>query len=644
MEIEKINLNSSEKNSQEPNSSETVDKKTGGGKKKFVVLGVIIVFLLWVILGVVIPGKGVLANGFLAVNSLRAAYSAIKQQNIVQASEELKKAHENLLVTQKSLKFISYNKYIPLIGGYFGDLEHFVKGGVYAVEAAQIAVDSIVPYADLLGFKGQGSFVLGSAEDRIRTAVVTLDKVTPKISDIQGKFTLFRGEIDQVSPNRYLDLGDKFKMKSQIKEVKTVVDQLDTFISEAKPLVEVLPDLLGSKKEVKYLVLFQNDKELRASGGFLTAFAIFRIDKGIIHVDRADDIYALDNSLRKREKAPEPILKYLPKVTTFNLRDSNLSPDFVESMKTFNSMYENSGGKTAINGIIALDTHVLLSTIKILDDKVDAAGLTFNTQLDKRCNCPQAIYVLEDNISRPVGYVRAGRKDLIGLLMYSIMQKALSSSPKIYWGPLIQQGISEINEKHILFYLFDENAQKGLEALNAGGRIKSPDGDYLHINDTNFGGQKSNMYTKHNVVQNIEKQGDGSLVKTINITYTNPEPPSDCDLERGGLCLNAELRNWLRIYVPKGSQLLESQGSEVEVTTGEDLGKTVFEGFLKVRPQGKATFTIKYKLPMKADGKGLPLLIQKQPGTDGHEYSVKVNGQEVEKFKLTADKELKLKL
>lgn len=640
MDINKINLNETKA---EESSQTVVIKKSGGGKKKFIILGVIVAFLLWVVVGIVIPGKGVLANGFKAVNNLRNAASLAKQQNIVQAGEELKKAHQDLVNTQKSLKFISYNKYIPLIGGYFSDLEHFVNGGVYVVEAAQIAIDSVVPYADLLGLKGQGSFVLGSAEDRIKTAVVTLDKVTPKAADIEKKLALFRSEIDKVNPNRYLDLG-KFKIKTQIKEAKNIVDQLDTFISQARPLVEVLPSLLGSNKEVRYLVLFQNNNELRATGGFLTAFAIFRIDKGIIHIDRSDDIYALDNSLRRRDKAPEPIAKYLPKVTTFNLRDSNLSPDFVESMKTFNSMYENTSGKATVNGIIVLDTHVLVSTIKILDDKVDAAGISFNSKQDKRCNCPQVIYELEDNISRPVGHVRASRKDLIGLLMYSIMQKALSSSPKVYWGPLIQQGISEINEKHILFYLFDENAQKGLEALNAAGRIKPYEGDYLHINDTNFGGQKSNMYTKHNVVQNIEKQGDGSLVKTINITYTNPEPPSDCNLERGGLCLNAELRNWLRIYVPKGSTIIESQGSEVDIKTSEELGKTVFEGFLKVRPQGKATFTIKYKLPMKADGKELPLLIQKQPGTEGHEYEVKINGRTVEKFQLKTDKELKIKI
>ena len=123
----------------------------------------------------------------------------------------------------------------------------------------------------------------------------------------------------------------------------------------------------------------------------------------------------------------------------FNLRDSNLSPDFIESMKTFNSLYDKARGKVKVDGIIALDTNVLVSTIKILDDRVDAAGMTFTSKTDKRCNCPQVIYELERSISTPLSLdlrvsdleaIQAGRKAIIGDLLYAILTKALKSSPK----------------------------------------------------------------------------------------------------------------------------------------------------------------------------------------------------------------------
>ena len=138
---------------------------------------------------------------------------------------------------------------------------------------------------------------------------------------------------------------------------------------------------------------------------------------------------------------------------------------------------------------------------------------------------------------------------------------------------------------------------------------------------------------------------DSVITKIVTIQYDNPHPPSDCNLERGRLCLNAPLRDWLRIYAPKGSTLVDSKGSEVKVTTYEELGKTVFDGFLTVRPQGKSTFTISYRLPFKLEkGSPLPVLIQKQPGTAGNQYKVVVKGKTVEKFELFTDKKMQLKL
>ena len=151
------------------------------------------------------------------------------------------------------------------------------------------------------------------------------------------------------------------------------------------------------------------------------------------------------------------------------------------------------------------------------------------------------------------------------------------------------------------------------------------------------------MFVKHFVKQDIEVAKDGSVVKTITIDYKNPSEPSDCNIMNEGLCLNGLLRNWLRIYVPKGSELVSFEGSETEVVTKEDLGKTVFEGFMTVAPKGSSQVVVKYKLPFKADNE-YRMLIQKQPGTKGHEYIIKINGREKETFNLTTDKEVRYDL
>ncbi len=623
-------------------------------KNTLIVLAVILILVIISSFAVVLPAQKVYKSARKTYNQTKVTVDALKKQNVALASEELKKTRQDLSNTQSDLNSLRYLRFVPIANLYYNDAQHLVKSGFYGLDAASVLIESVKPYADVLGLKGQGSFVMGSAEQRIQTAITTMSKVTPRIDEIEKYLSLVKKEMDEVDPNRYPPIFGLGKIRNNLINIKKITDDGVSFISQAKPLIKVLPDLLGAGGEKKYLVLFQNDKELRPTGGFITAYSIFRIDKGVIYVDKSDNIYNLDNTIPNKPRAPEPILKYLKNVSVFNLRDSNLSPDFIDSMKTFNSLYDKAGGKVKIDGIITIDTYVLVSTIKILDDRVDAAGMTFTTKKDPRCDCPQVIYQLESSISTPLSLdlrvsdleaIQARRKDIIGDLLYAILNKALKSSPRAYWGPLFQDFIAKIAEKHVLFDLYDKAAQQGIDAVNADGRIRPFDGDYLNINEANFGGQKSNLYISRTVTQNYQLENDGNIIKTLTINYKNPYPASDCNLERGGLCLNAVYRNWFRIYVPKGSRLISSQGSEVNIKSYEDFGKTVFEGFLTVRPEGAATFTISYRMPEKfAKNSTIPLLIQKQPGTDGDEYAIKVNDREQRKLKLLTDKELQVNL
>jgi hypothetical protein len=624
----------------------TVMAKRKSKSHKKLKIGLLILGI-FIILGILIgiPAFATYKSGIKTYKQSQLAVAAMKKQNIELAATEIQKTQADLKETQRNLHWLTPLKFVPLLSWYYNDADHLMNAGRYGLESAVIVTDSIKPYADVLGLKGQGSFAAGSASDRIKTAVMTTGKITPQIDKIAEKLTLVQGEIDKVDPAHYPEFIFGKKVKNQLTQVRELTDGSATFVNDARPLVKVLPSLLGESEKKKYLVIFQNDKEIRPTGGFITAYAIFTIDKGIIALEKSDDIYQLDNSIPNKQRAPGPLLKYFPTVPLFNLRDSNISPDFMESMKTFRSMYEKAGDRQDVDGIIAIDTHVLVSTIKILDDSVTAGGQTFNTQNDVHCDCPQVIYALENTISRPVNYVKTERKSLIGDLIQAIMVKALTSSPKVYWGPLFQSIIAQTNQKHVLFDLYDNDAQQGLEALNAAGQIRPFDGDYLHINEANFSGAKVNIFMQEEVENAYAVDKDGTITKTVTINYKNPYPPSDCSLERGGLCLNAEYRDWIRVYVPKGSELIDNKGSQVKMTTYDDLGKTVFDGFITVRPKGVGTLTLTYKLPFKLkSGSPLPVRIQKQPGTSDFVYTTKVNDKTVETFPLITDKDSKLKI
>lgn len=586
--------------------------------------------------------KKIYAQGRVVATRAKSAVDAAKKQNVVLTKEELIKTKQELLILEKNTEELKFLTFFPIVNTYYEDAQRLITAADYGMSAAITSVDALLPYADVLGLKGEKSFVLGSAEERIKIAIKTMGKVVVKIDDIEKDLLRAKEQIDKIDPQRYPNISRLKKIRTQIEQLRVIADEGVAAISEAKPLIKVLPEVLGEPVSKRYLILFQNDKELRPTGGFMTFYSIFRIDQGVIHVEAASDIYDLDRSIPSHPPAPAVILKYLPKVSTLNIRDSNLSPDFVDSMKTFNSLYEKSRSPK-VDGIISLDTHVLSDVLDILGE-VNAAGVTFHSKKDERCDCPQVVYQLELFADKPVGHVIENRKAIIGELLFAIMDKALSSSPKLYWGRLFQQALKELQEKHILVYLYNNDAQKGIEALNWAGKVKEFEGDYLHVNDSNFAGAKSNMYVKQSVRVDYEVNEKSEITKKVTIDYKNPYPHSDCDLESGGLCLNATLRDYLRLYVPKGSSLQDVKGSEVKVETLEELGKTTFASFLTVKPEGKSQIVFRYALPFKAEKGVLPVMIQKQPGTDGVSYELYVNGKKQESFVLNEDKTLSLRL
>ncbi|OGK22615.1 hypothetical protein A3H80_00100 [Candidatus Roizmanbacteria bacterium RIFCSPLOWO2_02_FULL_37_19] len=623
-----------------------------GGKGKFWR-----VFLLVCVLGIIFgyffiyrPYTKIKSKAQEVVAAGKQAKVAFASNDIVQVKKELDNVKVKFNDFKKEGQQVYWMRYIPLGGAYVSDFKNGVEAGEYLIDAAQRAIIAIEPHADLIGFKkgDDASFIEKPAELRLQTAVLTLDKIVEDVDSIAEDVDKARENISKINPNRYPKKIGNREIRSTLQTGKDQFEGIASLFVDAKPFIKSLPDILGARDDKTYLILFMNDKELRASGGFITAYAVFDVKKGKFDVQKSDDIYTLDNSISSHPKAPREISQYHKNVNKFYIRDSNLSPDYVESVKLFEELYAKSNQKVEYDGIIAVDTYVLVNALKVLGD-TEVRGINFSAQIDERCDCPGAIYKLLDEIDRPVAYLKEDRKGILGDLLFALMQKALGFSPSKYWGKLSQQLIKDMQEKHVLIYMKDKDIQKSLEAMNFAGRIKDYEGDYLHINDVNFAGAKSNLFVNHGITSTTDIKNDGTVERTIVIEYKNPYPHSNCNLEdggglgRGGLCINATLRNWFRMYVPEGSELIEFKGSEKKVQTYDELGKTVFEGFFGVAPKGKSTVTVTYRLPFKVeDEKDYKLFIQKQPGTAGHNYTVIINGKKAGELPLTTDKKFAL--
>ena len=281
--------------------------------------------------------------------------------------------------------------------------------------------------------------------------------------------------------------------------------------------------------------------------------------------------------------------------------------------------------------------------------KLDTRVGTFTTAPDKRCDgCPKIIYDLEWISGRPRNYIEKNRKDFLAPLMSALLSNAMGAS-KDSLPKLGQAFFTNIFEKHILFYFPDSDMQKAANMANISGSITQtpPEIDYLHLNDANFASAKSNIFITQKIKHEISV-ANNKIEHKFAITYTNPSKASNCNLEKGDLCLNAaKYRNLFRLYTPIGSKLIKMTGSEVEPVLYQELGKQVFEGFYgdkyPLYPVSSNKVTIQYQTSVTPH-KNYNLLLQKQPGTKAIPYEIFLNGKLIETFSWTGDKNIKLSL
>ncbi len=609
-------------------------------KRKKRWLTVLVIFSLVILVTTFLSLRGVYAGAKSLSAHGKALAAAYNSQNFDQIQNEVKATRSSLGEINLSLNFLFWANFIPFLNGYYDDAKKFSSAGLEELKAAEAILEKIEPQKQELGFNNQPL----AGQDRIAQSIKLLKASLPHLSSVEKNFEKASGLVSDIDTNKYPEEIRGIKLRGLLSSAKGFIMGASLAATEHQEALEVAPQALGEPSAKNYLMLFQNDKEIRATGGFLTAFATLKIDRGQMSATTSDDIYRLDEKLLNTcltkicpLSPPAPIVKYLPEMDgkarkAWSMRDSNLSPNVPTSATEFERMYQLLGEGLPFDGIIYIDTQVVEEIIEVTGP-IEVLGTRYSSETDKRCNCPNVIYELE-NYAEIAAKGEADRKAILGVLMQQILTRAIGTDVEKL--PILIETIARLaNHKHIMFYMHDANTQKALSSLGWTGDIRQFDGDYLHINDSNFAGGKSNLYVTQNVTQEINVQKNGTVKKKIVVEYKNPQPFNTW--------LNGINRDYVRFYVPKGSKLLSSKGSEDKVNTIEDLDKTVFEAFITVRPQNSRKLELEYEIPYDPKDE-YKILVQKQPGAKDFKYKIKLNGKQVADFELDADKEFSFDL
>jgi hypothetical protein len=629
-------------------------KKIKSNKKNLVkLLAIIFVFILaiggFLFLTTYIPGTKLLSQVDAAKLEANKLKQSVNDKDLDQVKINLANLNQHLIQIESTYSRLKFVGLLPVANNYYKDGKEALIIAKNGLETGDILVQVVEPYKDFLGIKGGATSSADTTEDRIEFLTQSIESLIPHFDTIETKITAINNSINKIDASRYPDNFKGIEVRSQINQAQDLTSQVYQYIKNSKPLLTKVSWLLGKDSPRNYLMIFQNDGELRPSGGFWTAYSTMTVKNGKVTPGTASNIYDLDDKINSRVPAPRLLKSYHINVPYLNLRDSNLSPDFPTNAKIFLDQYTKvMGNKNKFDAVVAIDTEILVDMVRILG-KLDTRVGTFTANPDKRCDgCPSIIYDLQWMSGRPRNYIEPNRKDFMNPLMSALLANVMGSE-KNKMAPLIQSLFENINQKHVMIYFPDEELQNIGNLANITGKIVDVDQntDYLHLNDSNFASAKSNIFITQKISHDINIK-NGTATHKINVTYTNPSPGSNCNLEKGDLCLNASVyRDLFRFYTPPGSKLIKMTGSEVETVQYEELNKQVFEGFygnkFGLNPQSNIKTSLEYTSGANV-GQNYSLVLQKQPGTKPVEYQITINGKKLPKFDWIADKTIKFSL
>lgn len=405
---------------------------------------------------------------------------------------------------------------------------------------------------------------------------------------------------------------------SQSPKIKSELVRLEESIKQAKKIFIFLDEILGKDKEKKYLILFQNNMELRPGGGFIGSFGVAKFHQYHLKELKIYDVYDADGQLKAHIDPPEPIRKYLNQPHWF-LRDSNFSPDFKENFLKAEFFLEKEMGLTNFDGGLALTTTAIKNILEAFgeiylpdyEEKITKDNFYLKTQL-----------YAEKNFFPGSTQKKTFLSSLVKALMVNLEEVSFQ---KLFLG--IKKSL---DEKHLVFYFKDENLDNEINRFGWGGRLILPQCvakntrcliDSFYPIDANLGVNKANFFINRLVNFKISIKPDGTIENLLSLTFKNEATLNEFP---GGI-----YHNYFQVYLPSQSRIkgITKDGEKINDWDEESEANFKIIGFFfQTAPQKTTEIKINYLLTEKVvKGKNLyQLITQKQIGSSNNDFVLEV--------------------
>ncbi len=444
-----------------------------------------------------------------------------------------------------------------------------------------------------------------------------IENITPILSSMRDNLEIWVNDFNRVKSFSSPKLDENLnKYKSILTKIKLDFDKIYWNL-------DVIKDILWHNEKKTYFVIFQNNDEIRPTGGFMWSVWIIEIFRWQVIKFENKDIYAIEWDLKdfasKSWVAFEEVSpKWLNKITpTFWLRDANYFPEIKESSLKIKSFLDKSP-KYKIDWIVYINQNIIKDILKLTwpiyfddlkkDINDENFSLIFSTLVEAKLTKTHTL-------STP-------KQILFDFSKVFLDKLKKDKDYKKY----LDLAFKSILKKDIIFYLFDEKNNDFLTSLWL--EKKYYYNNYLDFNYpvfTSISWNKSDRYIKRDFVKNVNIWNDCSINSTFTINQRhnftlNDEVLVKTLLYENNLTNKVDVSNildiqgrglnkqFVRVLIPKDAVVEDSLKYFVE--NKQNYKEVSF--YLETFPSLNSNFSFNYSI-LNPSCKNYNYLLQKQP-------------------------------
>ncbi|MBI2057436.1 MAG: DUF4012 domain-containing protein [Candidatus Yanofskybacteria bacterium] len=549
----------------------------------------------------------VVQSGNEAVKNLETAKADIEKFDFASAAIRFALAYESFSGASSNLNLLgnSLSSFLGDLPG-FGKLksaQNLSKAGASIAEAGKnlsSAVDNfyrsnlVSEKNSLLDFISPLKNSLVSAQERVKLAGQLLAQVD-----------------DDVIPE---------EKKESFLDFKSKLPDLQNFMDGALSYAGFLSEAVGDSGPKKYLVLFQNNTELRPTGGFIGSYALVDFSRGFLRELKVEDVYYTDGQAKKNIIPPKELQHITP---SWGMRDANWFVNFPDSARKIMELYTENDGGPLVDGVLSITPDVILNILKV-------TGPIELLEYGRTIDSENFLAEIQEEVE--YGENREKPKQILVDFMPKFME-ILGRQDKEKWLEIFKILASSAEQKHILAYFKNSSLEKVAVDNGFGGEVKETDGDFLMVVHSNVKGSKTDAVIDNSYEVDSWVSEDGFVEHQLKIKRKHNGGKTKLGF------YNRTNYDFVRVLVPKGSVLSEvkgdykanfkpliNYGESASFVTDADLenyesdskesGKSIFSFWLKLEPGQSQEVVLEYKTPVSVSAGNYTLLVQKQPGTD----------------------------